>query len=87
MDSEPRPEPLHFDYPDVRNATQVVVIGAGPAISLRHYDSLSWDCAPSCWSVGAMLCNEKKDVVEINRGGEICKLQLRLWGGRGRYIL
>ena len=31
IDNEPQPEPIHFDYPDVSHATEVVIVGSGPA--------------------------------------------------------
>ena len=30
-DREPRPAPVHFDYPSVAGRTEVVIVGSGPA--------------------------------------------------------
>ena len=69
VDQEPQPEPIHFDYPDVSNSTEVVVVGSGPAglfvcLILAKEDS-----------VGIFLAVGKHlGVVFVDIGGSVCQL-------------
>ncbi len=71
LDREPQPKPLHFDYPDVSKATEVVVVGAGPAGLFAALRLIELGLKPIVVERGYDVSRRKRDVATINRGGEI----------------
>ncbi|MBQ3204141.1 MAG: NAD(P)/FAD-dependent oxidoreductase [Alistipes sp.] len=71
IDNEPQPEPIHFDYPDVSHATEVVIVGSGPAglfAALRLIE-LGWK--PIILERGKEVLPRKQDIAQINRNNAI----------------
>ncbi len=71
VDREPQPAPIHFDYPDVSNATEVIVVGAGPAGLFSALRLIELGLRPIVLERGYDVSRRKRDVAQINRGGAI----------------
>ncbi len=71
VDNEPQPAPIHFDYPDVSKATEVVVVGSGPAGMFAALRLIELGLKPILLERGRDVSSRKVDVAQINRGGEI----------------
>ena len=71
IDQEPQPEPLHFDYPMVDTATEVIVVGSGPAGLFTSLRLIELGYKPILLERGKSVLSRKHDIAQINRGGEI----------------
>lgn len=71
VDQEPQPAPLHFDYPSVERATEVVVVGSGPAGLFASLRLIEQGYKPILLERGKSVLSRKYDIAQINRGGEI----------------
>ncbi len=71
VDNEPQPDAIIFDYPDVSKATEVVIVGSGPAGMFAALRLIELGLKPILLERGRDVSSRKKDVAEINRGGEI----------------
>lgn len=71
IDNEPNPTPIHFDYPDVSNATEVIVVGGGPAGLFAALRLIENGFKPIVLERGKAVPERKKDIATINRNGNI----------------
>ncbi len=71
VDLEPQPAPLHFEYGDVSKATEVIVIGSGPAGLFAALRLIELGLRPIVIERGRGVSPRKVDVAQINRGGEV----------------
>lgn len=71
VDNEPEPSPVHFDYPNVANATEVVIVGSGPAGIFAALRMIELGLKPIILERGNEVSQRKIDVATINRNGDI----------------
>ena len=71
VDREPQPEPLHFDYPDVSHATEVIVVGSGPAGLFAALRLIELGYRPILLERGRTVSARKVDIARINRNGPV----------------
>ncbi len=70
-DKEPQPAPIHFDYPDVSHATEVVVVGSGPAGLFAALRLIEQGYKPILLERGKEVLPRKQDIAQINRNQDI----------------
>lgn len=71
VDCEPQPEPVHFDYPDVSHATEVVIVGSGPAGLFAALRLIELGFRPILLERGREVSARKVDIARINRNGDV----------------
>ena len=71
VDKEPQPAPLHFDYPNVENGTEVIVVGSGPAGLFASLRLIELGFKPILLERGKSVLSRKHDIALINRGESI----------------
>lgn len=67
IDDEPVPPPVHFDYPDVSGATEIIVVGSGPAGLFCALRLIELGLKPIVLERGREVSERKKDIARINR--------------------
>lgn len=70
-DHEPQPAPIHFDYPDVSNSTEIIVVGSGPAGLFAALRLIEQGFKPILLERGKEVLPRKHDIALINRNQEI----------------
>ena len=70
-DREPRPAPVHFDYPSVAGRTEVVIVGSGPAGLFAALRLIELGLRPMILERGRDVSARKVDIARINRNGDV----------------
>ena len=70
-DREPRPAPVHFDYPSVAGRTEVVIVGSGPAGLFAALRLIELGLRPVILERGRDGSARKVDIAQINRNGDV----------------
>lgn len=70
-DREPRPAPVHFDYPSVAGRTEVVIVGSGPAGLFAALRLIELGLRPMILERGRDVSARKVDIAQINRNGDV----------------
>ncbi len=70
-DREPRPAPVHFDYPSVAGRTEVVIVGSGPAGLFAALRLIERGLRPVILDRGRDGSARKVDIAQINRNGDV----------------
>ncbi len=71
VDTEPQPQPVHFDYPSVDGRTEVIVVGSGPAGLFAALRLIESGYRPIVLERGKSVLPRKHDIAQINRNGAI----------------
>ncbi|MFR9652120.1 MAG: FAD-dependent protein [Rikenellaceae bacterium] len=68
VDNEATPPPIHFDYPDVSSATEVIIIGSGPAGLFAALRLIELGLRPILIERGNDVIKRRNDVARLCRG-------------------
>lgn len=71
LDREPKPQPVHFDYPNVAGRTEVVIVGSGPAGLFAALRLIELGFRPIVLERGRDVSARKVDIAQINRNGAV----------------
>lgn len=71
VDTEPQPQPVHFDYPSVDGRTEIIVVGSGPAGLFAALRLIESGYRPIVLERGKSVLPRKHDIAQINRNGAI----------------
>ena len=71
IDNEPQPDPLHFDYPSVAGASEVAIVGAGPAGLFAALRLIELGVKPVIFERGKDVVERGKDIAQIQRNNDI----------------
>ncbi len=71
VDTEPQPQPVHFDYPSVDGRTEIIVVGSGPAGLFAALRLIELGYRPIVLERGKSVLPRKHDIAQINRNGAI----------------
>ena len=67
VDKEPLPGAIHFEYPDVSNAEEVVIVGAGPAGLFAALRLIELGYRPLITERGKEVSARRRDVAALSR--------------------
>lgn len=67
IDGERQPDPVHFDYPDVSRADEVVIVGGGPAGLFAALRLIELGYRPLIVERGKEVPERKRDIAALNR--------------------
>lgn len=70
-DEQELPQPIHFEYPDVSCATEVVVVGAGPAGLYAALRLIELGYKPLVFERGKDVVERGKDIAQIQRNNDV----------------
>ncbi len=70
-ESDPKPDPIYFDYPSVVGCTPVIVVGSGPAGLFAALRLIELGYRPILLERGRDVGERKKDIALINRNEAI----------------
>ncbi len=65
------PDPIHFEYQDVKNKSEVIVVGGGPAGLFAALRLIELGYKPIILERGVEVSQRKVDIAQINRNGEV----------------
>lgn len=71
VDGDEQPAPVHFEYGDVSAASEVVVVGSGPAGLFAALRLIEQGLRPIVVERGRDVSARRRDIAAINRGGEV----------------
>jgi hypothetical protein len=71
IDTEPLPQEIHFDYPQVEHRPEVVVVGSGPAGLFAALRLIELGFRPIVLERGKQVLERKKDIAQINRNAAV----------------
>ncbi len=71
VESDPTPDPIHFDYPSVVGRTPVIVVGSGPAGLFAALRLIERGLRPIILERGRNVAERKRDIALINRNERI----------------
>lgn len=71
LDQAEQPQPIHFEYGDVSNAPEVVIVGAGPSGLFAALTLIELGVKPIVLERGCEVSERKKHIAQINRNGEV----------------
>ncbi|MBP3331519.1 MAG: FAD-dependent oxidoreductase [Tidjanibacter sp.] len=67
IDDEQKPAEVHFDYPDVTNGKEIVIVGSGPAGLFAALRLMEHGFRPILFERGNNVEERKRDVAQLNR--------------------
>ncbi|MBQ2248256.1 MAG: FAD-dependent monooxygenase [Tidjanibacter sp.] len=73
VDGDQMPPEIHFDYPDVNGATEVVIVGGGPAGLFAALRLIELGLKPVILERGKDVAERRRDIAQIHRGAGVDK--------------
>lgn len=71
VEGDQKPDPIHFDYPDVNAKTEVVIVGGGPAGLFAALRLIELGLRPIILERGKEVATRRRDIAQIHRGTSI----------------